>query len=154
MALAESGDFPIELIDPVHAHTDPVNGNPIASIHNIDDNKQLKAVFSLLMHENALNQYFNIAMDKHFPGVDLQRSEVQLSAHETLACCIENPVFKNAFDWNWEELRNQGVSKILPAIDALKSTPEVIYSEIESPSVEYRDPQEEAMETETAAIGF
>jgi len=154
MTLAEIGDFPLELIDPVHVHTDPVNGNPIASIHNMDDKRQLKAVFSLLMNENVLEQYFKTAVNNHFPGIDLQRNDLQLTAHETLACCIENPVFKNAFDWNWEELRNQGVSKILPAIDALKSTPEVIYSEIESPSVEYLDPQEEAIETETAAIGF
>ena len=154
-SLATQGEFPIQLIEPNNLYTDPNTGNPIPTLTNMKHPEQLVTIFAMLLNQPALEQLFNHALNNQFPGLSMSLSDTQMNAEEALACCINNTTFKDAFDWQWEELRNQGVAKILTTKDRLEAIPEVVYSEIESPLAEHQDTiEKEDVICENAQISF
>lgn len=153
--LAIQGKFPIQLIEPDNLYTNPNTGNPVPTLTNMKHPEQLVTIFATLLNQAALEQLFDHALKNQFPGLSMTLSDTQMNAQETLACCINNTVFKDAFDWQWETLRTQGATKILAAKDRLESTPEAVYSEIESPLVEHQDSiEKEDIISENPQISF
>jgi hypothetical protein len=108
------------------------------------DQNQLILILAVMQNPATLSQIFNKAIAEQFPEQHLLWEETGMTGHETIAACVNNNLFKDSFDWDWQKLRAQAVEKIMAAIDLKNHQPEVEYSAIESPGTEYRDPETEA----------